>query len=195
MKKFIKISNDREKILTIHGKESPLEIANELHSYFTNIGMNLADNIRPSALELNFNPKPDVPIFRLRVTTEKDVEKLLMDISDSKATGEDGIPIRFLKMTKEISSRILCHIINRPILTNIVPLEWKFAIITPLYKDGDRSLANNYRPISILPAVYKILERTIHSQLYKHISDNNLLSSAQFGFRKYHSTATCILAR
>ena len=55
-------------------------------------------------------------------------------------------------------------------------------------------MANNYRPISILPAVSKILERVIHSQLYAHISNHGLLSPAQFGFRKHHSTATCILA-
>ncbi len=122
------------------------------------------------------------------------IDKLLMAISDSKATGEDGIPIRFLKMTKDISSRILCHIINISITTNIVPLQWKYAIITHLFKEGDRNQANNYRPISILPAVSKVLEGIVHSQLYKHTSDHKLLSPAQFRFRKHHSTATCILA-
>ncbi len=117
-----------------------------------------------------------------------------MNISDAKATGKDGIPIRFLKMTKQISAEILCHIINRSILTCTVPLEWKFAVITPLFKEGDRTLANNCRLISILPAVSKIRERIIHGQLYTHISANNFLSLAQFGFRKHHSTATCILA-
>ncbi len=67
-------------------------------------------------------------------------------------------------------------------------------MMTPLYKENDRNEACNYRPISILPAVSKILERTIHNQLYTHITDNNLLSSAQFGFRKNHSTSTCILS-
>ncbi len=133
-------------------------------------------------------------MFKLHKTNAAEVEKLLMAISDSKATGEDGIPIHFLKMAKDTTSNILCHIINRSIATNIIPLEWKSAIITPLCKDGDRNQANNYRPISILPAVSKILERTVHAQLYKHISDHNLLSLAQFGFRKHHSTVTCILA-
>ena len=194
LKRFIKNNNERERILTIHDKDAPLDIANELNEYFVNIGKKLADDIGPSALELDFTPKDGVPVFRLSQTTVAEVEKLLMGISDSKATGEDGIPIRFLKMTKDISVPILCHIINRSILTNVVPLEWKYAIISPLYKEGDRNLANNYRPISILPAVSKILERVVHGQLYSHITENNLLSSAQFGFRKHHSTATCILA-
>ena len=194
LKKFIKNNSERDRILSIHGKDCPLDIANELNTYFADIGKNLASNIRPSGLELDFSPKPGIPSFALYSTTVEEVEKLLMDISDSKATGEDGIPIRFLKMTKELSARILCHIINRSIIENRVPLEWKYAIITPLFKEGDRTMANNYRPISILPAVSKILERTVHSQLYKHISDNNLLSPAQFGFRKNHSTSTCILA-
>ena len=95
--------------MSIHDKNSPLDIANELNAYFADVGKNLAADIRPSALELDFTPKAEIPSFRLKETTIEDVEKLLMEISDSKVTGEDGIPIRFLKMTKEISSHILCH--------------------------------------------------------------------------------------
>ena len=176
LKRFIKNNNTREKILSIHNKECPLDIANEINHYFVNIGSTLAGNIRASALELDYTPNPETPVFHLVETSLEEVEKQLMAISDSKATGEDGIPIRFLKMTKNITTQILCHIINRSLITNIVPLEWKFAVITPLFKEGDRSQANNYCPISILPAVSKILERIVHGQLYRHISNNNLLS-------------------
>ena len=90
-------------------------------------------------MELDFTPIPGVPLFTLQETTTSEVEKLLMDISDSKATGEDGIPIRFLKMTKETSVPILCHIINKSIEMNVVPLEWQYGIIIPLFKVGDRN--------------------------------------------------------
>ena len=60
------------------------------------IGKNLASNIRLNTLELNFTPKEGAPMFTLHETIVSEVEKLLIDISGSKATGEDGIPIQFL---------------------------------------------------------------------------------------------------
>ena len=60
-------------------------------------------------------------------------------------------------------------------------------------KDGDRNSTSNYRPISVLPVVSKVMERIVHDQVYEHIRLHSLLSEAQFRFRKYHSTSTCIL--
>ena len=119
--------------------------------------------------------------------------KLLKAISDSKATGDDEVPVRFLKMNIELVSDIVCHITNISIRTQLVPTKWKTAIVTPIYKEGDRNTASNYRLISILPVVSKVMERIVHLQIYEHLREHSLLSEAQFGFRKYHSTTTCIL--
>ncbi len=104
--------------------------------------------------------------LKLQYTTVEEVEKQLKKILDSKATKDDGIPIRFIKLTSIISAKIICHIVNLTIKTNIILNDWKSATITPLYKEGDREDPSNYRPISILPALSKVLERIIHSQLY-----------------------------
>ena len=112
LKRFIKNNEDRNKILTKHDKNSPLDIATELNNYFVNIGPRLADDIRPSGLELNFDPVDNIAEFKLHHTTAADVAKLLLEISDSKATGNDGVPIHFLKLTVNITSHILAHIIN-----------------------------------------------------------------------------------
>ena len=101
LKRFIKNTDAREKILSIHNIDKPLDIANEINDYLVKIGSTLEGNIKTSALELDFILIPGVPIFSLMVTTVEEVEKQLMNISDAKATGEDGIPIRFLKMTKK----------------------------------------------------------------------------------------------
>ena len=61
-----------------------------------------------------------------------------------------------------------------------------------LFKSGDRTNATNYRPISILPTLSKILERVVHSQLYEYLNSNNLLSNNQFGLRSKRSTATAL---
>ena len=63
-----------------------------------------------------------------------------------------------------------------------------------MFKDGDRQDPSNYRPIAILPAWSKILECIVHKQVYKYFTDHSTLVNEQFGFRKGHSTWTCILS-
>ena len=73
-----------------------------------------------------------------------------------------------------------------------VPDEWKLSQV-PLLKHGERSDLNNYRPISIVPVVAKVFERIIYDQLYSYLTENNIVSSCQSGFRSLHSTATAPL--
>ena len=68
--------------------------------------------------------------------------------------------------------------------------EWKISKVLPLYKEDIKSDPNNYRPISILPVVSKIIENVIFKQLYEYLTDNNLLAVSQHGFRPMHSTLT-----
>ena len=73
------------------------------------------------------------------------------------------------------------------------PDQWKVARVTPLYKSGKRNIPGNYRPISVLPAISKVMERILYNQLYNYLTKFRLLSTSQFGFRKSHSTATALL--
>ena len=68
---------------------------------------------------------------------------------------------------------------NQSISTGIVPTEWKLARVTPIFKKGARQDVNNYRPISIIPAVAKIFERIIYNQLYEYLNFNDLLANCQ----------------
>ena len=70
---------------------------------------------------------------------------------------------------------------------------WKCAKVTTLFKDGDKSLKDNYRPISILPTISKIIERSAHIQLSSFLEENRLLSQSQFGFRLKRSTSTALI--
>ena len=67
------------------------------------------------------------------------------------------------------------------------------ARVIPLYKNGHQNLPGNYQPISVLPTTGKIMERILYNQLYVYLTEFGLLSSAQLGFRKSHSTATALL--
>ena len=85
------------------------------------------------------------------------------------------------------------HLINLSIDTGIVPDELKYAKVKPLYKKNSRLDAGNYRPVSILCIVSKILERAVYVQVEDYLLKNNLLYSNQSGFRKAYSTDTCLI--
>ena len=70
---------------------------------------------------------------------------------------------------------------------------WKSAKVSALFKGGDKSQKDNYRPISILPTISKIIERSAHVQLCTYLEQNKLLSQSQFGFGQKRSTSTALV--
>ena len=74
----------------------------------------------------------------------------------------------------------------------VYPSQWKWAKIIPVLKSGCRNETTNYRPISILSVVSKVIERYVYDCLYKYLCKYKLLSPHQSGFRKYHSCNTCL---
>jgi len=77
--------------------------------------------------------------------------------------------------------------------TGIFPDDWKLAKVTPIFKQSDRSDMDNYRPISVISAIAKVFERIVYNQLSSYLSQNNILSPYQSGFRSFHSTVTALL--
>lgn len=80
------------------------------------------------------------------------------------------------------------YLINLIIDTNDIPSQWKKAMVTPIYKADDPRTPGNYRPISVLPLMSKLLEKSVHIQLTDYLNKNNLLNKNQFGFRQGYST-------
>ena len=81
---------------------------------------------------------------------------------------------------------------NRSLDASTFPSIWKCGQVTALFKGGDRTDCNNYRPITVLPTIRMILERAVHQQLYEFFSANELLTPNQFGFRPKLSTVTAL---
>ena len=98
-----------------------------------------------------------------------------------------------IRMATPAIADSLTYIFNQAVTLASFPDEWKIATVIPLFKSGHRNMPGNYRPISILPAISKIMERILYNQLYNYLTEYGLLSSVQFGFRKSHSTATALL--
>ncbi len=85
------------------------------------------------------------------------------------------------------------HIFNQSISINIFPESWKTSLVSPLFKEGSRNDPNNYRPISLLSLISKLLERIVHDQIYSYYRQVDFFCDNQLGFRKGHSTSSCLI--
>ena len=103
--------------------------------------------------------------FKFQAVSKFEVERNLKSIKRSKATGLDDLPPGLLKDSAELIAAPLTHLVNLSLATNIFPADWKNAKIIPVYKSGTHSNLDNYRPISILPVLSKIIEKIVHRQL------------------------------
>ena len=170
------------------------DIAEGFNDYFSNIGPDLASKI--DTPNLNFQTyiekaKSEFSAFQPVIVSN--VYHLLHGLSSNKATGVDKISSKIIKIAAPAISDSLTYIFNQAITLSLFPHEWKTARVIPLYKNGQRNLPGNYRPISVLPVISKIMERILYDQLYNYLTKFELLSDSQFGFRKFHSTATALL--
>ena len=122
--------------------------------------------------------------------TVEEVERKLYKLP-TKGCGSDGIPSKLLKLSAHILCYPLCHIFNVSLSSGTIPSTWKIAKIMPLPKCSNPQVSD-YRPISLLPIVSKLLERCILDRIYNQIIPH--YGSSQFGFRKGSSTACALLA-
>ena len=109
------------------------------------------------------------------------------------AAGCDGIPMSILKKVINCIKLPLLHIFNTSFISGIFPNELKISKVCPIFKHGSKTDLNNYRPISILPSLSKILEKILYIRLDNFFSDNNILSNSQYGFRRHRSTTSAII--
>ena len=120
--------------------------------------------------------------------TARDIRSIIKSLRSSSASGYDNISVSFIQDGSRELSTPLMILINLCLRQSIFPNAEKLANVTPIFKSGDQSSMDNYRPISVLPVLAKIIERVVHRQLSDYLEDNSLLSTNQFGFRKGRST-------
>ena len=124
---------------------------------------------------------------------ESDVLKVLKNLNTAKANGPDGISNTLLKNTAESIAPPLCQLFNRSLATGQFPNNWKKANVSPVFKKNDRQDVRNYRPISLLPNIGKVLERLVFTKLYTYCKENNLLTWRNSGYKPFDSTVNQLI--
>lgn len=144
-----------------------------------------------TSMEVHHHPRKSSHTFFLYPTNPDEISHLILT-SKNAAPGIDNIKASVMKLIVHIISPVFSYICNLAFSEGVFPEVLKIAKITPIYKAGDSTLLNNYRPISILPFFSKIIEKTLNSRLTNFLDKFQLLSSKQFGFRAGFSTNTAI---
>ena len=124
-----------------------------------------------------------------------DVESVSLIISSlhvQKASGADGLPTRFIRASPYMA-RLVTVLINKCIESSSVPFQWKQAIVTPVPKCKQCTSLSQFRPISVLPVLSKVLERVLYNQILSHLIKYDLLCPHQSGFRLGYSTQDVLL--
>ena len=126
--------------------------------------------------------------------SEEKIVKITNKLNPNKAHGCENISIHMLKLCARECSKPFKILFKKCLQSGHYPAIWEKANVVPVHKKGNRQLTTNYRPISLLPICGKIFENIIFDEVYNHLSDNDLLSSNQSGFRPGDSTINQLLS-
>ena len=127
------------------------------------------------------------------IVDESSVLTALLNLDSSKSPGADEITPRMLKHCAYSLSIPITKLFNHSLNSGQVPVDWKCGIITPIFKGGNRSEAVNYRPVTLLPTISKVLEKLVARKLVDHLEKHDLISASQHGFRRRHSCLSNLL--
>ena len=123
------------------------------------------------------------------VITVLEVSNIITEMDPNKTPGPDGIRTKDLQCINKRISPIIAKLINLSIQEGKVPRGLKVSIVRPVYKKEDHLIFTNYRPISLLNIIEKIMERCISNRLNDYLVKYNIISNKQFGFQKNKSTS------
>ena len=191
-------SNDKSSIsetLKINNQDTTdhKDIAEGFCDFFTNIGTEFANKIPSAKFKYDYymRRRNQSSIF-MAPTDHYEITKIITSLKSKNSSGHDNINSKFLKLIKQDIISPLVILFNKSLETGVVPDLMKLAEIIPIYKSKNKTLLNNYRPISLLPIFSKLMEKIVHIRLYNFLMSKHICYNSQYGFRKHHATTHAI---
>ena len=130
----------------------------------------------------------------IKPTTPQEIESVISKLDTSKSVGPNSIPNQLIQSISKSISIPLANIFNSSFKIGIFPEFLKISTIIPIYKKDSKLKVANYRPISLLSNINKILEKLMFQRLYTFLEKNKCIYDLQFGFRQNHSTNHALLS-
>ena len=164
-----------------------------MNSHFAGIGKKLYEQFNTDLLLENYTCMYNLDNSDEEIVfTVEDIVKIVKDINVHKSSGIEYMPSFILKDVFEVIPLQLTYLFNQSMALGLFPESWAVATVTPIPKVGNIHIATNWRPISIIPLIGKIMEKLCNSLLNRHLELQHLLCDEQYGFRSKRSTSIAI---
>ena len=165
-------------------------ISNRFAKYFSEVGKQFSNRI-PSSLRsikdyLNLIQSNRSSLF-LNPTNTEEIAKIVSNLPNKFSSGQDNISNVLLKDIIDHIAPALTEVFNKSLMTGEFPTVMKLSEVIPLYKCKEHFLETNYRPISLLTTMSKVLEKIVYQRVYNFLQDTHQIYDNQFGFRANHS--------
>ena len=167
------------------------KIANEFNEYFGSIGSNEQVS-NPLVSDLTSDARSANSFFFEKISA-LEIIRIINTLNNTNSCGHDRISNTLLKKIAYNISDILAHLFNLSVNSGVFPSDLKISIVIPLFKKGERTNKQNYRPISLLSCINKIFEKAIKKRMVAFLVKNSFFSQNQFGFREGMSTEDALL--
>ncbi|CAB4041599.1 Hypothetical predicted protein, partial [Paramuricea clavata] len=178
----------KEMTKPVYTKDKKL-LAEEFNEYFTTVGRrtaNLSENLGTEhnlfQLQLSQNAVSGIfDEFKFYAVTSEEIRQIVNHFSPNKAPGWDKITVNLIKDSLIFILPIITDLVNSSLLTSVFPTAWKRSEVTPVLKEGDYQVADNNRPISLLPVLSKVCERVALKQMNDYMESRKRLTKHQSG--------------
>lgn len=172
-------------------------IAQEFNTFFANIAVDLRASLKFIKQDfLNYSCKGNLSgkSFFFSPITNLEVQAIISSLENKfSKNSSDSISNYIVKECSPLIIDVLAYLFNLSFEKGIFPSALKRAIIIPIFKKGDKTVLNNYRPISLLSVFSKIFEKAVKSRLVNYLNKIEFFHPAQYGFRENRSTEDALL--
>ena len=173
---------------------NPSDISNPFSNYFAHVAIDIQSSIRFSKKKYyDYLPPIDIKSFFITPTDSTKASNIISSLNQDKSDGPNSIPIKILKLLNKDISDQLAILFNQSFPSGIFPSSLKTSKIIPIYKKGCKLECSNYRPISLLSNIDKILEILMYDRLYNFLEKKEIIFSLQFGFRQKYSATHALI--
>ena len=196
-KELYKIANKllyRTKDKSLPDEDNPEILANRFVNFFADKIKNITDRFKKAEMTKQDIPPNITLLHKFKETSLKDLKEIIL-AGNSKCCHLDPIPTYIVKDCIDTILPLLLRIVNLSLCTNVMPVCLKTATVTPLLKKKSLDIEElkNYRPVSNLSFLSKLIEKSVVKQLNMHMLSNDLYPCNQSAYRKFHSTETALV--
>ena len=174
----------------------PNEIANAFNSHYTTVAEKILKKRKYKGNKSfrAYLKNPNINSFMIKPTSPTEIEDIISSFDTSKKAGPNSLPQEVIKPIKKSIAIPLANMFNMSFSEGKYPNFLKISSVIPVYKKDSKLIVSNYRPISLLSNINKILEKLMFNRLYSFLENNKCTYDLQFGFRQKHSTNHALLS-